>query len=209
MDEDKWLYEEAYEELIQRGELIPHRGNPSGVTRSSYWPKQIGMRPYEQGEDAPHTPREHNTNIQTTGKEEQKTEEQHTLEVLQGIWIKEDVTGETERVMGPYRKTLTPFSEDYKHRQTKLLGHIIRGSNDDPMRKVTFKPNSIRNWNTPLRRVGRPREQWIHGAKKQAWKKCRHMEDRQGSSKPDKRTKYKGKPTQEAWIHTWAEERHF
>ena len=77
------------------------------------------------------------------------------------------------------------------------------------MRKVTFKPDTIRNWNTPLRRVGRPKEQWIQSAKKQVWKKCRHLEDRQGSRKPDKRTKYKGKPLQEAWIHTWAEERHF
>ena len=39
--------------------------------------------------------------------------------------------------------------------------------------------------------------------------KCRHMEDRQGHSKPDKKTKYKGKDLQEAYIHTWAEDRHF
>jgi hypothetical protein len=209
VDEDKWLYKETYEDLIERGNLVPHRGNSSGVIRSSYWPKQEGMRPDEHGEGAPNTPKEQESTKQTAANEARTLEEQHTLEVLQELWIKEDTTWETAKVMGPYRKQLKAFSEDYKHRQTKLLGHVIRADNNDPMRKVTFKPNSIRNWNTPLKRVGRPREQWILGAKKQAWKKCRHMQDRQGHIKPDKRTKYKKKPIQEAYIHTWAEERHF
>ena len=137
------------------------------------------------------------------------TEEQNTLEMLQELWIKEDTKWETAKVMGPHKKQLRAFSEDYRHRQTKLLGHVIRADNHDPMRKVTFRPNSIRNWRTPLRRVGRPEEQWTEGAKKQAWKKCRHMQDRQGNKKPDKRTKYKGKPLQEAYLHSWADGRHF
>ena len=204
---------------------MTHRGNPSGITRSSYWPKRTGLRPDEEGNTAPDTPTEQHDNTTTENKlpkttgasaePEQTThtpgneEEQHSLEVLRDIWIKEDSTWDTEQVIGPYKKKLRPFSEDYKHRQTKLLGHIIRADNDDPMRKVTFKPNTIRNWNTPLRRVGRPKEQWIQSAKTQVWKKCRHREDRQASSKPDKRTKYKGKQLQDAYIHLWAEDRHF
>ena len=129
--------------------------------------------------------------------------------MLQELWIKEDSKWETHLVTGPYRKQLRPFSHDYKQRQTKLLGHVIRADNNDPMRKVTFRPNSIRAWRTPLRRVGRPREQWITGAKKQAWKKCRHMQDKQGWKNPTRRTKYKGKPLQEAYLFTWAEERFF
>ena len=46
-------------------------------------------------------------------------------------------------------------------------------------------------------------------SEKTSMEKCRHMEDRQGYSKPDKGTKYKGKPLQEAYIHTRAEERKF
>ena len=138
-----------------------------------------------------------------------RTEEQNTLEMLQELWIKEDTKWETAKVMGPYRKPLRAFSEDYKHRQTKLLGHVIRAADHDPMRQVTFKPGGVRNWSTPIRRVGRPKEQWIQGAKKQAWKKCRHLQNRQGHKNLQKRTKYKKKPVQEAYLHTWAEERQF
>ena len=44
---------------------------------------------------------------------------------------------------------------------------------------------------------------------REMWKKCRHMEDRQGYKKQQMRTKYKRKPIQEAYLHTWAEERKF
>jgi hypothetical protein len=138
-----------------------------------------------------------------------KNEEQHTLDALKMLWVKEDTTWDTQAVWGPYKKRLRPFSEDYKHRQTKLLGHVIRASNEDPMRKVTFRPNTIRAWGTPLRRVGRPKNQWLHSAKTQVWKKCRHMEDRQTHNRPNKRTKYKGKRLQEAYIHLWAEDRYY
>ena len=110
------------------------------------------------------------------------TEEQNTLEMLQELWIKEDTKWETAKVMGPHKKQLRAFSEDYRHRQTKLLGHVIRADNHDPMRKVTFRPNSIRNWRTPLRRVGRPKEQWTEGAKNKPGKDA-------GTCRTDKGTK--------------------
>ena len=209
VDTDKWLYRDAYENELNRGGLTPHRGNTSGIIRSSYWPKQEGLRPEEKGEGAPNTPPETNTTTQRSTAGAHSQEEMASLEVLQELWMKEDTTWETAKVMGPYRKQLRAFSEDYKYRQTKLLGHVIRADNTDPMRKVTFKPDSIRNWSTPLKRVGRPKEQWVQGAKTQAWKKCRHLQDRQGYRKPDKRTKYKKKPLQEAYLYTWAEERQF
>ena len=43
---------------------------------------------------------------------------------------------------------------------------------------------------------------------KTGMEKCRHMEDRQGHAKPHKKTKHKGKYLQDAYIHTWAEDRH-
>ena len=101
------------------------------------------------------------------------------------------------------------FCEDYKYRKIKLMGHVIRASNDDPMRKVTFAPNTVEECRYAQRKVGRPKDQWLHESKKAVWKKCRHVEDRQGHKKQNKRTKHKGKPLQDAYIHTWAGERHF
>ena len=54
-----------------------------------------------------------------------------------------------------------PISEKIQLRQAKLLGHILRASNDDPMRQITFKP-STGDWNHPnKKRVGRPRANWL------------------------------------------------
>jgi hypothetical protein len=209
VDGDKWLHREKYAELVASGTIVGHRGNESGVIRSSYWPNRVGLRP-DEGEDSKETT---NRNQEQHHTEDLATPESntmiHDLEALRMLWIKEDTTWNTEEVFGAYKKKLRPFSEDYKHRKVKLLGHVIRADTDDPMRKVTFQPETIQEWGTSHRRVGRPKEQWLQGAKKQARKKCRHMEDRQGHTKPDKRTKYKGKPLQEAYIHTWAEERQF
>ena len=112
-------------------------------------------------------------------------------------------------MFGEHRKKLRAFSEDYKHRRSKLLGHVIRADNNDPMRKVTFAANTIEEWGFDKRRVGRPKDQWLFETKRTVWKKCRHMEDRQGHKKQNKRTKYKGKPLQEAYLDTWAVERRF
>jgi hypothetical protein len=131
------------------------------------------------------------------------------IEALRLLWIKEDTSWDTAAVLGEHRKKLRAFSEDYKYRKSKLLGHIIRADNDDPMRKVTFAPSTIVEWGFASRRVGRPKDQWLFESKKTVWKKCRHMEDRQGHKKVDKITKYKETPLQDAWIYTWGEERHF
>ena len=88
---------------------------------------------------------------------------------------------------------LRPFSDDYKYRKNKLLGHVIRAENGDPMRKVTVLPGTTEEWGFAHRRVRRPKDQWLHETKKLAWKKCRYMEDRQGHKQPNKRTKYKGR----------------
>ena len=111
------------------------------------------------------------------------------IEALKMLWVKEDTSWDTAAVFGEHRKKLRAFSEDYKHRKSKLLGHIIRADNNDPMRKVTFAANTIEEWGFDKRRVGRPKDQWLFESKRTAWKKCRHMEDRQGHRKQNKRTK--------------------
>ena len=125
------------------------------------------------------------------------------------LWVKADTSWDTAAVFGEHKKKLRAFSEDYKYRRSKLLGHIIRADNSDPMRKVTFAADNIVEWGFDKRRVGRPKDQWLFETKRAAWKKCRHLEDRQGHRKQNKRTKYRGKPVQDAYIHTWADERQF
>ena len=125
------------------------------------------------------------------------------------LWVKDDSCWDTAAVFGEHRKKLRPFSEDYKYRKMRLMGHVIRTDNADPMRKVTFQENTIEEWAFDKRRIGRPRDQWTEAVKEDIWKKFRHMEDRQGHRRPNKRTKYKQKPLQNAYIHTWADERRF
>ena len=178
---DKCLYKDNYDALVTNGTLTGHSGNAKGK---------------QQTDDT------------DTGNKQEDTF-LHDIEVLKMLWVKEDTSWDTAAVFGEHRKKLRAFSEDYKYRKTKLLGHVIRADNSDPMRKVTFAPNTVEEWGFAQRRVGRPKDQWLHEAKKTAWKKCRHMEDRQGHTKQQKQTKYKGKPIQDAYIHTWAEERRF
>ena len=133
----------------------------------------------------------------------------HDIEALRMLWVKDDSCWNTAEVFGEHRKRLRPFSEDYKYRKMRLMGHIIRADGTDPMRKVTFQENTTEEWAFDKRRIGRPRDQWTEAVKEDIWKKFRHMEDRQGHRRPNKRTKYKQKPLQNAYIHTWAGERHF
>ena len=60
------------------------------------------------------------------------------VEALRMLWVKDDTSWNTAEVFGEHRKKLRPFSEDYKYRKIKLLGHVIRAGDTDPMRKVTF-----------------------------------------------------------------------
>ena len=210
VDDEKWLHRERYDELVASGILTGHKGNTSGDIRSNYWPHKVGLQPDEAGNPLKNAYTAQ-TSTMTSGAAVQQEEDTiiNDVEALRMLWIKDDTSWNTSEVFGEHRKKLRPFSEDYKNRKIKLLGHVIRADNEDPMRKVTFLPNTIEEWGFAHRRVGRPKDQWLHETKKLVWEKCRHMEDRQGYAKPDKRTKYKGKTLQETYIHTWAEDRCF
>ena len=200
VDEEKWLHREKYEELVAAGILIGQKGNTSGTIHSNYWLDRGGTQTTETTSG---------TQRETLQQEHENETLLNDIEALKLLWIKDDTSWNTAEVLGEHRKKLRPFSADYKNTKIKLLGHVIRADNADPMRKVTFSPNTIVEWGYAHRRVGRPKDQWLYETKKLVWKKCRHMEDRQGHSKPDKKTKFKGKDLQEAYIYTWAEDRHF
>ena len=57
------------------------------------------------------------------------------------------------------------YSEYHMHRRAKLLGHILRSSNDDPLRQVSFLPNSASRVDCGKKRVGKPRQNWLHHTK--------------------------------------------
>ena len=74
----------------------------------------------------------------------------------------------------------------------KLLGHVIRADNGDPLRQVTFREGNIRNARAETIRSGKPKMEWSRERKKQIWKKIRHEMDNSDKRKPDKRRKYEG-----------------
>jgi hypothetical protein len=39
--------------------------------------------------------------------------------------------------------------------------HILRSNNNDPLRKISYDPNSAVNYNVWKRRVWGPRQQWL------------------------------------------------
>ena len=61
------------------------------------------------------------------------------------------------------------FSDYHMNRRCKLLGHIIRSSNDDPMRQVSFVDSTASRVDYGTKRVGKPRQNWLHITKKFAY----------------------------------------
>jgi hypothetical protein len=163
VDCDKWLYKDAYEEMVEQGKIKGHQGNESGLTRSSYWPTQAGLRPEDAAEDEAGAT---NRGL-TTSWEEPNSPNTGAMdaEVMRMLWIKEDTDWNTEQVLGKHCKRVEPFSVTYKARKLKLLGHVIRTGEGDPMRQVTFQDGTIQDkWST-TRRVGRPKHQWTQVTK--------------------------------------------
>ena len=65
------------------------------------------------------------------------------------------------------------FESTLKHRRIKFLGHLLRARNDDPLRAVTFQPNSAKPAVIIRRRVGGPKQNWTWETLKLAWE-CEH-----------------------------------
>ena len=61
------------------------------------------------------------------------------------------------------------FSEFHNLRRAKLLGHTLRSADSDPLRQVPFMPSSATRIEYGKKRVGKPRQTWIHHAKKFVW----------------------------------------
>ena len=63
------------------------------------------------------------------------------------------------------------FSELLLNKRVALAGHILRASDTDPLREVTYCSQSADAYPIGKRRVGGPRQQWRHFIHKHAWTK--------------------------------------
>ena len=59
------------------------------------------------------------------------------------------------------RKTNSCFSETWQKTKLKLLGHIMRCSEEDPIRQVVLEPGGWEPKQELKRRVGKPRQNWL------------------------------------------------
>ena len=73
------------------------------------------------------------------------------------------------------QRCVKTYSQVYEERKIKLLQKIIQSEEDDPLRSVTFKPNSM----TPIditdrpgtkRRIGQPKTKWLETGLEALWR---------------------------------------
>ena len=64
------------------------------------------------------------------------------------------------------RRKIASFSNYHQERRAKLLGHVLRSGNEDPTRQISFLPGTACRIDYGKRRCGRPRQNWLHFAKK-------------------------------------------
>ena len=95
------------------------------------------------------------------------------------------------------------YSETYKKRQLKLLGHVITANNTDPMGQVALREGLIEEKKIG-KQVGKSKLDWIQEGKKSAWNKFRNEIDQADRRNPNRRRKYKAKLEQDMKILEWA-----
>ena len=79
----------------------------------------------------------------------------------------------------------------YKRQKKKLLGHVLRAQDSNPMRQIAFKAGFAREVEADKRRVGNPRVSWQWSAKKIVWKEFRHEAPKVYSRNPNRVRTYK------------------
>ena len=70
------------------------------------------------------------------------------------------------------------WSQDLMEARLRLLGHILRAEDDDPMKTCVLLPGTIQERSEGVWRVGRPRTHWIEQVKAEA---CSHISGRDKS----------------------------
>ena len=75
---------------------------------------------------------------------------------------------------GDHRKIMR-FSDFHSERKAQLLGHVLRTQDEDPLRQVTFQPNTAYRVEYGKKRIGKPKQNWIHQAKKHVYVDKLHL----------------------------------
>ena len=73
-------------------------------------------------------------------------------------------------------KRVRPISEELDDKRIRLTGHILRSTDTDPLRQVSYKPGSAAPLDIGKRRVGRPRQQWLYQSNALVHSRIRHTE---------------------------------
>ena len=127
--------------------------------------------------------------------------------VLENATIEAYRNGPPEVVARNANKHIETFSDMYKRQKNKLLGHVLRAPDTDPMKQVAFKAGTAREVATDKRRVGNPRVTWQWSAKKSVWKEFRHEAPKVYSRNPNRVRSFKGSHRQDRFVNQWAEQR--
>ena len=61
------------------------------------------------------------------------------------------------------------FSESYRAQRRKLIGHLLRLTDQTPEKSCAFHANVPHPWLNPIRKVGQPRANWILEAMGSIW----------------------------------------
>ena len=74
----------------------------------------------------------------------------------------------------PKAKEIETIEQTLIKRRIKFLGHILRASNEDPLRAITFEPSSAKPVLPTKRRVGGPKKHWTWETLALVWKQMDH-----------------------------------
>ena len=74
-------------------------------------------------------------------------------------------------------RSITLFSDMYWNKREKLATHIMRTQADDPLRQLTYQPNTATRADIGRRRIGGPRQNWIQHTNKHIWKEFMQKTD--------------------------------
>jgi hypothetical protein len=86
-------------------------------------------------------------------------------------WVYQQATQQAEKEVLPLSKLLIK-------RSIALLGHVLRESDIQATRHVTFKPNTATAiYLMDKRRVGGPKQQWIDFTARYAWQTIPHTQE--------------------------------
>ena len=81
-------------------------------------------------------------------------------------------------------KNIQTFTEYIEKQQQKLLTHTIRADEQDPLRQCMLEKGTFTTYDIPVRRVGRPRENWVNHAYKPMCMKNTGVTEKEYKSRP-------------------------